>query len=266
MFYFLVKPLRPGMTREEFVNEVLEGLLPPLEYFGFNIQMNKQGYVSIDEVIKNGTNLLDPDQFEIAANDTDAVILDVRHESEFVKGFIPRSVFIGLDGGFAPWVGALLVDVKQPILLVVEEGMEEEAVIRLSRVGFDNVIGILQGGFKNWIDSGKETDRIETIEASQLEGLDSPSVFDVRKTGEYTAGHIEFAKSTPLDFINEYLSSFPNKGDFYIHCAGGYRSVIANSILKKHGIHNGIDVLGGYDAITITDMPVTDNVCPSTLK
>ena len=258
--------LRSDMTREEFIDEVLEGLLPPLEYFGFNIQMNKQGYVSIDEVIKNGTNLLDPDKFEIAANDTDAVILDVRHESEFVKGFIPRSVFIGLAGGFAPWVGALLVDVKQPILLVVEEGMEEEAVIRLSRVGFDNVIGILQGGFKNWIDSGKETDRIETIEASQLEGLDSPPVFDVRKTGEYTAGHIEFAESTPLDYINEYLSAFPNKGDFYIHCAGGYRSVIANSILKKQGIHNGIDVLGGYDEITKTEMPVTDNVCPSTLK
>jgi rhodanese-related sulfurtransferase len=159
-----------------------------------------------------------------------------------------------------------LVDVKQPILLVVEEGMEEEAVIRLSRVGFDNVIGILQGGFKSWIDSGKEIDRIETIEASELEGLDTPPVFDVRKKGEYAAEHIEFAESTPLDFINEYMSAFPNEGDFYIHCAGGYRSVIANSILKKHGIHNGIDVLGGYDAITITDIPVTDNVCPSTLK
>ena len=228
--------------------------------------MNKQGYVSIDEVIKNGTNMLDPDRFEIAANDTDAVILDVRHESEFVKGFIPRSIFIGLDGGFAPWVGALLVDVKQPILLVVEEGLEEEAVIRLSRVGFDNVIGILQGGFKTWIDSGKEVDRIETINASQLEGLGNVPIFDVRKTGEYTSGHIEIAKSTPLDFINEYISPFPNKDDFYIHCAGGYRSVIANSILKKQGIHNGIDVLGGYDEITKTEIPVTDNVCPSTLK
>ena len=148
--------LRADMTREEFITEVLDGLLPPLEYFGFNIQMNKQGYTSIEEVIKNGTNLLEPDQFEIAANDTEAVILDVRHQSKFVKGFIPRSIFIGLAGGFAPWVGALLVDVKQPLLLVVEDGLEEEAVIRLSRVGFDNVIGILKGGFKSWTDSGKE--------------------------------------------------------------------------------------------------------------
>ena len=258
--------LRADMTREEFITEVLDGLLPPLEYFGFNVQMNKQGYTSIEEVIKNGTNLLEPDQFEIAANDTDAVILDVRHQSEFVKGFIPRSIFIGLAGGFAPWVGALLVDVKQPLLLVVEDGLEEEAVIRLSRVGFDNVIGILKGGFKSWTDSGKEIDKIKTIEANKLEVLGSPDVFDVRKTTEFDAGHVESAKSAPLDNLNNYLNEFPNNGDFYIHCAGGYRSVIANSILKKHGIHNGIDVLGGYGAIAKTEIPIAEYVCPSTLK
>ena len=258
--------LRADMTREEFITEVLDGLLPPLEYFGFNIQMNKQGYTSIEEVIKNGTNLLEPDQFEIAANDTEAVILDVRHQSEFVKGFIPRSIFIGLAGGFAPWVGALLVDVKQPLLLVVEDGLEEETVIRLSRVGFDNVIGILKGGFKSWTDSGKEIDKINTIEANKLEVLGSPDVFDVRKTTEFDAGHVESAKSAPLDNLNNYLNGFPNNGDFYIHCAGGYRSVIANSILKKHGIHNGIDVLGGYGAIAKTEIPIAEYVCPSTLK
>ncbi|MDA9836089.1 rhodanese-like domain-containing protein [Flavobacteriales bacterium] len=258
--------LRADMTREEFITEVLDGLLPPLEYFGFNVQMNKQGYTSIEEVIKNGTNLLEPDQFEIAANDTDAVILDVRHQSKFVKGFIPRSIFIGLAGGFAPWVGALLVDVKQSLLLVVEDGFEEEAVIRLSRVGFDNVIGILKGGFKSWTDSGKEIDRIITIEANKLEALGSPDVFDVRKTGEFDAGHVKSAKTTPLDNLNNYLNEFPNNGDFYIHCAGGYRSVIANSILKKQGIHNGIDVLGGYGAIAKTEIPITEYVCPSTLK
>ena len=258
--------LRADMTREEFITEVLDGLLPPLEYFGFNVQMNKQGYTSIEEVIKNGTNLLEPDQFENAANDTDAVILDVRHQSKFVKGFIPRSIFIGLAGGFAPWVGALLVDVKQPLLLVVEDGFEEEAVIRLSRVGFDNVIGILKGGFKSWTDSGKEIDRIITIEANKLEALGSPDVFDVRKTGEFDAGHVKSAKTTPLDNLNNYLNEFPNNGDFYIHCAGGYRSVIANSILKKQGIHNGIDVLGGYGAIAKTEIPITEYVCPSTLK
>ena len=258
--------LRADMTREEFITEVLDGLLPPLEYFGFNIQMNKQGYTSIEEVIKNGTNLLEPDQFEIAANDTEAVILDVRHQSEFVKGFIPRSIFVGLAGGFAPWVGALLIDVKQPLLLVVEDGLEEEAVIRLSRVGFDNVIGILKGGFKSWTDSGKEIDKINTIEANKLEVLGSPDVFDVRKTTEFDAGHVESAKSAPLDNLNNYLNEFPNNGDFYIHCAGGYRSVIANSILKKHGIHNGIDVLGGYGAIAKTEIPIAEYVCPSTLK
>lgn len=258
--------LRADMTREEFITEVLDGLLPPLEYFGFNIQMNKQGYTSIEEVIKNGTNLLEPDQFEIAANDTEAVILDVRHQSEFVKGFIPRSIFIGLAGGFAPWVGALLVDVKQPLLLVVEDGLEEEAVIRLSRVGFDNVIGILKGGFKSWTDSGKEIDKINTIEANKLEVLSSPDVFDVRKTTEFDAGHVESAKSAPLDNLNNYLNGFPNNGDFYIHCAGGYRSVIANSILKKHGIHNGIDVLGGYKSIAKTNISITEYVCPSNLK
>lgn len=258
--------LRADMTREEFITEVLDGLLPPLEYFGFNIQMNKQGYTSIEEVIKNGTNLLEPDQFEIAANDTEAVILDVRHQSEFVKGFIPRSIFIGLAGGFAPWVGALLVDVKQPLLLVVEDGLEEEAVIRLSRVGFDNVIGILKGGFKSWTDSGKEIDKINTIEANKLEVLGSPDVFDVRKTTEFDAGHVESAKSAPLDNLNNYLNEFPNNGDFYIHCAGGYRSVIANSILKKHGIHNGIDVLGGYKSIAKTNISITEYVCPSNLK
>lgn len=258
--------LRADMTREEFITEVLDGLLPPLEYFGFNIQMNKQGYTSIEEVIKNGTNLLEPDQFEIAANDTEAVILDVRHQSKFVKGFIPRSIFIGLAGGFAPWVGALLVDVKQPLLLVVEDGLEEEAVIRLSRVGFDNVIGILKGGFKSWTDSGKEIDKINTIEANKLEVLGSPDVFDVRKTTEFDAGHVESAKSAPLDNLNNYLNGFPNNGDFYIHCAGGYRSVIANSILKKHGIHNGIDVLGGYKSIAKTNISITKYVCPSTLK
>jgi glyoxylase-like metal-dependent hydrolase (beta-lactamase superfamily II)/rhodanese-related sulfurtransferase len=267
--------LRADMTRDEFITEVLDGLLPPLEYFGFNVQMNKQGYISIDEVIKSGTNLMSPDAFEIAANDTEAIILDVRHQTEFVQGFVPRSIFIGLAGGFAPWVGALLVDVKQPLLLVVEKGLEKEAIVRLSRVGFDNVIGILDGGLKSWKAAGKETDTIDTIEAIDLAKLvepgndnnvPTPTIFDVRKPGEFTSEHIENAKSTPLDYLKNHISEFPSEGDFYIHCAGGYRSVIANSILKSKGIHNGIDVLGGYSAITKTDLTVTDYVCPSTLK
>ncbi|HIK66435.1 MAG TPA: MBL fold metallo-hydrolase, partial [Flavobacteriales bacterium] len=262
--------LRADMTREEFVSEVLDGLMPPLEYFGFNVQMNKTGYTSIEEVIKNGCNMLKPDEFEKAAHATQAVMLDVRHQTDFVQGFVPRSIFIGLKGGFAPWVGTLLVDVKTPILLIVDEGQEEEAVIRLSRVGFDNVIGILEGGMKGWSESGKEIDTIKTIDAEELEKemkADSAlAVFDVRKSEEFTAEHIKEAKHTALDSLNDHLDEYPTKGEFYIHCAGGYRSVIAHSILKAHGIHNGIDVLGGYGAIAKTDIRITENVCPSTLK
>ena len=262
--------LRADMTREEFVNEVLDGLMPPLEYFGFNVQMNKTGYTSIEEVIKNGCNMLTPDQFEKAADNTKAVILDVRHQTDFVQGFVPRSIFIGLKGGFAPWVGTLLVDVKTPILLIVDEGQEEEAVIRLSRVGFDNVIGILDGGINSWSEAGKELDTIKTTSAEGLEKEmkeDSElAVFDVRKSEEFTAEHIKEAKHTALDSLNDHLEEYPSEGEFYIHCAGGYRSVIAHSILKAHGIHNGIDVLGGYGAIAKTGIPITEYVCPSTLK
>jgi hydroxyacylglutathione hydrolase len=232
--------------------------------------MNKAGYTSIEEVIKNGCNMLTPDQFEKASDTTEAVILDVRHQTDFVQGFVPRSIFIGLKGGFAPWVGTLLVDVKTPILLIVDEGKEEEALIRLSRVGFDNVIGILDGGIKGWSEAGKELDTIKTTSAEGLEKEmkeDSElAVFDVRKSEEFTAEHIKEAKHTALDSLNDHLEEYPSEGEFYIHCAGGYRSVIAHSILKAHGIHNGIDVLGGYGAIAKTGIPITEYVCPSTLK
>jgi len=261
--------LRADITREEFVSEVLDGLMPPLEYFGFNVQMNKKGYTSIEEVIKNGINMLTPDEFESAADTTKAVILDVRHQTDFIQGFIPGSIFIGLSGGFAPWVGTLLVDVKTPILLIVGAGQEEEAVIRLSRVGFDNVIGILDGGINKWSDAGKKLDKIETINAEDLEKemrADSDvAVFDVRKSIEFATEHLQKAKHTALDFINNHLNEYPSEGKFYLHCAGGYRSVIAHSILKAHGIHNGIDVLGGYGALTKTNIPVTKHVCPETL-
>ena len=261
--------LRADMTRDEFIMEVLEGLVPPLEYFGFNVKMNKEGYTSIEEVIENGGSMLSPEEFEKAAEETEAVILDVRHQSDFVKGFVPRSTFIGLSGGFAPWVGALLVDVKTPILLIVDEGQEKEAIIRLSRVGFDNVIGILDGGIEAWINAGKEIDSIETIDAVGLEQemISDPeaTIFDVRKPGEFNSEHIQGAHHTALDVLHNHLEEFPSEGKFYIHCAGGYRSVIANSILKAHGIHNGIDVLGGYGAISKTEIPASKFVCPSTL-
>ncbi|REH55991.1 glyoxylase-like metal-dependent hydrolase (beta-lactamase superfamily II) [Tenacibaculum gallaicum] len=260
--------LRADMTKEEFVKEVTDGLLPPPEYFPLNVKMNKEGYQSIDEVIKSGATALSVADFEKIANETDALILDVRHQSEFIKGFIPQSIFIGLGGTFAPWVGALIKDVTQPILLVTPEGEEETTITRLSRVGFDNVLGYLEGSFNAWKEAGKEVDTLRSVSADVLaEAVTKKApVFDVRKPGEYANEHIVDVPSTPLDFLNEHVEEFPAKEDFYVHCAGGYRSVIAASILKARGFHNIIDVAGGYKAIKETDIPRTVTVCPSTLK
>tara|TARA_B100000427_G_scaffold319005_1_gene316765 strand:- start:154 stop:1566 length:1413 start_codon:yes stop_codon:yes gene_type:complete len=257
--------LRHDMTKEEFVTELCEGLPKPLDYFGFNVAMNKHGYKSIDEVIENGHNMLGVDEFIEASNATEAIILDVRHQSEFITGFIPGSIFIGLSGTFAPWVGALLVDVKMPLLLVAEKGKEVEAITRLSRVGFDNVIGILDGGFESWENAGKEVDSIVAVNASELAKQTlsggETKIVDVRRPGEYSAEHVDGAVNSPLSFIAENLDNLPNE-KFFIHCAGGYRSVIANSILKRNGIHSAIEVLGGYNSIKRTDAPRTDFVCP----
>lgn len=260
--------LRADMTKEEFVKEVTDGLLPPPAYFPLNVKLNKEGYQDIDEVIENSVKPFSVEAFEIHANETDALILDVRHQSEFIKGFIPQSIFIGLGGTFAPWVGALIKDIKQPILLVTPEGEEEGTIIRLSRVGFDNVLGYLEGSFDSWKKAGKEIDTITSITADALAKKmdENPLIFDVRKPGEYASEHIKIAENTPLDFLNNYISEFPKKGSFYVHCAGGYRSVIAASILKARGFHNVIDVDGGYDAIKNTTIERTAAVCPSTLK
>ena len=260
--------LREDMTKDEFVKELCEGLPKPLEYFGFNVAMNKHGYKSIDEVIDSGQNMLSVEDFISTSEQSEALILDVRHQREFIKGFIPGSIFIGLSGTFAPWVGALLVDVKIPLLLVAEPGTEVEAITRLSRVGFDNVIGILNGGFNSWKEAGKSVDTIAAVSASELaEKVNSDSntkVVDARRPGEYSAEHVDGASHAPLSFLTDYLERLPNE-DFYMHYAGGYRSVIANSILKKHGIHNAIEVLGGYNAIKKTDAPRTDFVCPDSV-
>lgn len=260
--------LRANMTKEEFIKEVTDGLLPPPAYFPLNVKLNKEGYQDVVDVIKQSTKPLSPKEFELLANETEAVILDVRHQSEFIKGFIPQSIFIGLGGTFAPWVGALIKDIKQPILLVTPEGKEEHTITRLSRVGFDNVLGYLEGSFEAWKSSGKEIDTLESVTAQTLEEKikEDALVFDVRKPGEFTSEHIEIATSTPLDFLNDHITEFPKSKDFYVHCAGGYRSVIAASILKARGFHNVIDVAGGYGAIKKTGIKRTEAVCPSTLK
>jgi hydroxyacylglutathione hydrolase len=260
--------LRINMTKEEFIKEVTDGLLPPPAYFPLNVKLNKEGYKNIDDIIKTSAKPLSVKDFEVIANETDAIILDVRHQTEFVKGFIPQSIFIGIDGGFAPWVGALIKDIEQPILLVTPQGKEEDTITRLSRVGFDNVLGYLDGSFTSWQKAGKEVDTLRSVSVQVLEQRinEKAFVFDVRKPGEFASEHITGAESTPLDFLNNHISEFPKKDDFYVHCAGGYRSVIAASILKARGFHNTIDVAGGYAAVRNTTIERTEVVCPSTLK
>jgi rhodanese-related sulfurtransferase len=250
------------------VKEVTDGLLPPPAYFPLNVKLNREGYENIEDVIKNSAKPLSAAEFEIIANETDAVILDVRHQSEFSKGFIPQSIFIGLGGTFAPWVGALIKDIKQAILLVTPIGEEEKTITRLSRVGFDNVIGYLDGSFETWKKAGKEIDVLNSISADKLSEKinQKPLVFDVRKPGEYQSEHAFIAEITPLDDLNDYITQFPEKEPFFVHCAGGYRSVIAASILKARGFHNVIDIEGGFDAIQKTSIEKTAYVCPSTLK
>ncbi|RRQ48065.1 MBL fold metallo-hydrolase [Maribacter algicola] len=260
--------LRADMTKEEFIKEVTDGLLPPPQYFPLNVKMNKEGYEDIEQVLERGTRALSPKAFEVAANETGAIVLDVRNAADFAKGHIPRSIFIGLDGSFAPWVGALIADVQQPILLVAPKGLEEEAVTRLSRVGFDNTLGYLEGGFEAWKKASMEYDTVSQVDAVELKNElenDNAPVFDVRKSSEYLSEHVLEAYNTPLDYLNDHLSEFPEKETFYVHCAGGYRSMIAASILKSRGIHNLIDVKGGFKAINEAGIPVSEYVCPSTL-
>ena len=260
--------LRADMTKEDFIKEVTDGLLPPPQYFHLNVKMNKEGYEDIQTVLESGTKPLSPEAFEVAANETGAIILDVRHQDDFAKGHIPQSIFIGIDGGFAPWAGAMVGNVAQPILLVTPEGREEETVTRLARVGFDNTLGFLKGGIEAWKNADKQVDFVEGIDADGLKELIEKSeieIFDVRKPGEYLSENITDAHSTPLDFINDHMSEFPSNNPFYIHCAGGYRSMIAASILKSRGIHNLIDVKGGFGKIKESGIKVSDYVCPSTL-
>ena len=257
--------LRANMTKEEFVAEVTDGLLPPPAYFPENVRMNKTGYESLDKVMERGLRPLSVDAFDAAANETEALILDTRHQDTFIHGFIPQSIFIGIKGSFAMWVGALIPDIKQEILIVADPGMEEEVVTRLSRVGYDNCIGFLDGGFDAWKSSGKEVDALAQVTAEELKGIADATVVDVRKSGEYLSEHLIDAINVELDYINDQMSSVPQEGTFYVHCAGGYRSVIASSILKARGYHNMVDVAGGFKAIKEAGLNVSDYVCPSTL-
>lgn len=255
-------------NREAFIEAVLDGLSAPPKYFGMNVAMNKGGYESFENVMNKGLNPLSPKDFETAAEETGALILDTRPAADFHKGFVPNAVNIGLKGDFAPWVGAMIVDVKQPLLLVMEPGTEQEAITRLSRVGFDNVIGYLDGSFESWKNSGKEVDEIKRISPEEFAdqfNTDS-KVIDVRKPTEYAAEHVNDAYSKPLDAISEWAGTVDEKEHFFLHCAGGYRSMIAASILNSRGIRNFTEVEGGFNGIKKTGkVPTTDFICQSKL-
>ena len=256
-------------TKEQFIKEVTDGILPPPQYFAKNAAMNKGGYESIDEVFEKGLQPLAPQAFEDLANESDALILDTRDPQVFAKAFIPNAINIGLNGQFAPWVGALIPDLKQNILLVTDEGKAEETITRLARVGYDHTIGFLEGGINAWQAAGKQVDQITSISAAEFENnyQQNPNIaaLDVRKPGEYEAEHLEFTLPRPLDYINEWTQELDANKTYYLHCAGGYRSMIAASILKARGIDQVIDVAGGYGAIKNTGLKRTDFVCPSKL-
>ncbi len=261
--------LRGDMTKEEFIKEVTTGLAPPPQYFPKNAMMNKMGYESYEKVLETGNVPLDVETFEYIANHEGALVLDTRNESEFITDHIPNSIFIGIDGGFAPWVGALITDIKQPLLIIAPEGRTEEVIKRLSRVGYDNTLGYLEGGISAWKKAGKETERIESIKAATFVSAFKNSdavIADVRTPGEYTSEHMVDAVNLPLDYINTMMNDWDKNQTYYVHCAGGYRSVIAISILKARGFDRLINVEGGFGAIKKTDTEVTDYVCPTTVE
>ncbi len=256
------------MSEDEFVNKLLTGLTTPPSYFPKNVLMNIKGYESVDTVISRGEKPLSPDAFEAAANETHALLLDTRNPEVFALAFVPNSINIGLDGNFAQMVGELISDINQQILLITDEGKEEESIIRLSRIGYDQAIGYLKGGIQAWVSAGKETDSVNRINASEFEIMmknSNPFVIDVRRKSEFDSEHIVGAINIPLRDINDHLSAIPKDKPFILHCAGGYRSMIAASILKARGWDNLVDVRGGFNTIKQTSVPVTEYVCPTTL-
>ncbi|WP_200976147.1 rhodanese-like domain-containing protein [Echinicola sp. 20G] len=257
------------MSKEEFVEKLINGLTPPPAYFPQNVMMNIQGYDSIDEVLKRGEQALSPDEFEATVNDTGAIMLDTRSPQVFAKGFVPNSINIGIDGSFAVWVGTMIPDVKQEILVIAEEGREEEVITRLARVGYDHAIGYLKGGFEGWEQSGKEVDAIESISADELADIKAKdsevSILDVRKSSEFESEHVLGAINDPLDYINENMDTLDKNQTYYVHCAGGYRSMIFASIMRARGFENMIDVNGGFKSIKESGkFELTEFVCPTT--
>lgn len=261
--------LNPALSKSEFIDVSLNGLVPPPGYFPQNVLMNIKGYESFDKVKEQGTRALTVREFEAAANETNALLIDTRNAQTFAKGFIPNSINIGIDGSFATWVGTMVPDVKQAILLIADEGREEEIVTRLARVGYDNALGFLKGGFESWHKEGKEIDEIISVSAEHLADMlynEQVNIIDVRKASEYQSEHLIDAINMPLDFINDYMSSIDKNITYYVHCAAGYRSMIFVSILRARGFDNLIDVKGGFNEIKKTNkFKLTKYICPTTL-
>jgi len=258
--------LNSKLTKPEFIEKVLDGLQKPPQYFPENVKLNKEGYEDIDKILSSSKKLLNANKFEEIANENGALVLDVRSKEEYENSHIPRSIFIGLDGGFAPWVGELIIDVKTPILLVCNDSQIEEAVTRLSRVGFDNTLGYIT--IEKWKENGKEIDSINSISAVEtVKRLENKSsiLIDVRKENEYKSQHVVNAHNYQLSSINNYLPKFEEKNDYYIHCQSGYRSMIACSILKSRGIHNITNVIGGFKNLGLTTLNLSNKICPSKL-
>ncbi len=254
------------MSEDEFVTQVLDGLMPPPNYFPQNVMINIQGYESLDKVIEQGTKALTPREFELVAEETEALILDTRSEEAFREGYIPNSIFIGINGSFATWVGTLIPDVKQPLLIIADEDKIKEVITRLARVGYDNAKGYLKGGFKAWKEEDKDFDVVNSVNVDELASLSEGTIVDVRKASEYLSEHIVNAVNAPLDYINESMKKIVAEGKHYIHCAGGYRSLIFISILQSRGYRNLVDVKGGFEKIKLSNkFELTDYVCPTTL-
>jgi hydroxyacylglutathione hydrolase len=261
--------LNPKLSKEQFIKEILTGLVPPPGYFPQNVLMNIKGYESIDSVLQKGSRALSALEFEVAANETQALIIDTRKPQDFRKGFIPNSINIGIDGNFATWVGTLVPSVKQELLIVADVGREEEVITRLARVGYDNALGFLKGGFNTWRESNKEIDHVNSITAEELANLiktNEVNIIDVRKASEFQSEHLVEAVNAPLDFINDSMTKVDKDKTYYVHCASGYRSMVFISILKARGYHQLVDITGGFNALKASNLyNITDYVCPTTL-
>lgn len=259
--------LRANMTKDEFVTEVTAGLLPPPQYFAKNAMMNKTGYDSFDHVLQRGSVALQPEAFEQLVEAEEALMLDTRHQDEFAKAHIPNSIFIGIDGSFAPWVGALIKDLKQPIVLITPQGREQEVVTRLARVGYDNTLGYLEGGIAAWQAAGKETDNIGSITADQLaeevEAGANINLLDVRKPTEFLTQHVAGAINFPLDYLNKNMDRLNRQEKYYLTCRSGYRSMVAASILQARGFRDLVDIQLGWKALETSSIPKTDYACPT---